>query len=214
MSISVRVGSVTPSRRRFPGSTDSPKAYSFGQSARFRSVPRNPDSLRIDLPTTLAARSTSFGLGQRWTPMNPGGKDSPPPGSYVVWGEVGEKGKGFSFGERRFDCVKRELPGPGSYRVTVEPGKDSPKFSMRARRKGVFYPTSPPPNAYRPSTTLTQDNRFQSIGFGYGDRRPFYNKATLEFPGPGAYQGLRDLGGGRELRGKRVSVTGEALPAI
>ena len=211
----LRSSSISPSRRhQSPLPADSLKTYSFGLSARFRSVPRNSHTLHIDLPSTLADRATSFGFGQRWTPRNPMGNDSPPPNSYAVMREL-ERHRGYSFGERRWESRKRESPGPGSYRVSGEPGREAPKFSMRSRGKGVYYPSSPPPNAYRPSTSLIQATPFQTISFGYGHRQVFLNKAIADFPGPGAYntrQLFRDPATRRVLRTKRASVPGDTVP--
>ena len=36
------------------------------------------------LPSTLSPRATAMGYGNRWTPKNEKGKDSPSPGSYVL----------------------------------------------------------------------------------------------------------------------------------
>ena len=218
----LRSTSISPSRRRpspLPADSqaDSPRTYSFGHSARFRSVQRNAHTLQLDLPSTLTGRTTSFGYGTRWTPRNPMGSDSPPPGSYAVGRELGERHGGFSFGERRWESRKRESPGPGSYRVNGEPGREAPKFTMRSKGKGVYYPSSPPPNAYRPSTSLIQSAPFQTISFGLGRRVAFHNKAVADFPGPGAYntrQLFRDPAARRFLRVNRASVPGDSVPAV
>ena len=229
-----RAGSVSPTRKRAqwltftsdsPPDSPRPVSYTFARAGRFRSVPRNSDCLQLVLPSTFNPRSTSFGFGQRWTPINPAGKDSPPPNNYRQPSDFDSKRNvGYSFGaklESYGDVYRRrELPGPGTYRVTGDVGKTGPKFSIRQKVTVVHYSDSPAPGTYRPSESLTKDGRFNTINFGFGRRISLANKGTsypavAANPGPGSYdvrQLFKDFDRPKLFNRKRISVPGENLP--
>ena len=161
-------------------------AFSFGRERRFRRGKADTVDVMGVLPSGLNPRSTSFGYGQRWTPINPTGKDAPPPTVYDLL-TVHTRPSGYSFGQRSNLGGKSDSPGPGTYETRSPTGSHAPKFSIRLKLATNRIPESPPPDAYRPSTSLVQRTRFREIGFGYGKRTDSVNKAAAEFPGPGTY---------------------------
>ena len=205
-----RAGSVSPNRYRTPDTVFSPRAeelwglsattlrqgnvsFSFGRAKRFWGGRKDLVEIGGELPSTLNPRTTSFGYGQRWTPSNPKGKDSPPPGTYRI-STIFERNRknGYSFGMRLAQRQRREAPGPGTYEVAIPMGKNAPKFTFRPRIDVRHVSNSPPPDTYRPSTSLIDNGRYKDIGFGFGERVIPLNHGILyiavkDFPGPGAY---------------------------
>lgn len=236
-----RAGSVSPNRYRTPDSSVaySPRSeelwglssmtlrqgnvsFSFGKAGRFAGRRKEAVEIGGELPSTLNPRSTSFGYGQRWTPVNITGKDSPPPGSYKISTifEINRK-NGFSFGTRLSHRIRKEAPGPGTYEVNIPLGKNAPKFSFRPRVTIRNVSNSPPPDTYRPSTSLIESGRYKDIGFGFGERvAPLnhgnWHAAVKGFPGPGTYyaDNLMREGGKRRSRGagRRAMASTPASP--
>ena len=168
-------------------------SFTFGKAQRFFHRRVETQDLVGVLPSTLNARTTSFGFGNRWTPINLTGKDSPPPNTYEIQSGFDTTHKsGFSFGSRLGHRVRKESPGPGTYEVAIPAGKNAPKFTFRPRVMTRKKSVSPPPDTYRPSTSLIQSGRYKDIGFGFGERIVPLNKgrtysAVKDFPGPGTY---------------------------
>lgn len=168
-------------------------AFSFGRANRFQHRRVETTDIVGVLPSTLNPRSTSFGYGARWTPINPTGKDSPSPNRYdIAPAFEARTGTGYSFGSRSGRRTHLDSPGPGSYEVNVPLGKHAPKFSIRAKFYTNRESVSPPPDTYRPNTSFVQVARYKNIGFGFGDRTVTMNKgkvhtAVKDFPGPGTY---------------------------
>jgi len=234
-----RAGSVSPSRHRTPDSSVvySPRSeelwglsamtlrqgnvsFSFGRAGRFHGRGKEAVEIGGELPSTLNPRTTSFGYGQRWTPVNPTGKDSPPPGTYRISTifETNRK-SGYSFGTRLSHRTRKDAPGPGAYEINIPMGKNAPKFSFRPRIKVRNVSNSPPPDTYRPSTSLIQSGRYKDIGFGFGERVAPLNHgefyvAVKDFPGPGTYYAdsfLGERGKGR-TGGRRLLASTPASP--
>lgn len=167
---------------------NSPSGWSFSKDQRFKSPRRQDNSDFITPPSSLNARATSIGFGQRWKPNNPGGKDSPSPAAYSLPSTFNP-----DLGPKLVKAtilppvgIRHISPGPGAYDAHSTIGKHSPKFSFQGRKPGSKVNENPPPNAYYPNRTLTEFGAYKSIGFGYGDRSSL-NKSQEVTPGPGAY---------------------------
>ena len=81
------------------------------------------------------------------------------------------------------------FPSPGEYKLREDPGKDKLKYSLRIRVKDYFKNENPSPDKYNPSHKYVFQDRYQNIGFGFGNRpdiNPLKN-ILINNPGPGTY---------------------------
>jgi hypothetical protein len=137
-----------------------------------------------------------MGFGNRWTPGNDKGKDSPPPGSYVIPSTLDKKGIKF-YRESSLPPItpsKINTPGPGTYDCPSPIGREGPKFTFHGTDMKRKVNDSPAPGRYSPKTTFTEFTGFKEISFGIGERLT-YRKASVNLggvPGPGSYN-LRSI---------------------
>ena len=139
------------------------------------------------LPSTLSPRATVMGYGNRWTPKNEKGKDSPSPGYYVLPDTLDKKGIKF-VRESVLPQINGRFttPGPGTYDFQSNIGKDSPKYTFHGSESQKYQNESPAPGSYSPKMKYTEYSGFKEITFGIGERK-FYRKASTNVPGPGSY---------------------------
>ena len=165
-----------------------PSSWSFNKSTRFKEKKKANDVAFVTMPSTLSPRSTIMGFGNRWTPRNDKGKDSPPPGLYSIPSTLDPKGPKF-YRESSLPPIttsKMNTPGPGTYDCPSPLGREGPKFTFHGtdiRRKTS---ESPAPGRYSPKTTMTEFSGFKQISFGIGERL-LYRKSSNGPPGPGSY---------------------------
>ncbi len=114
------------------------------------------------------------------------GQDAPPPNSYKIRGQFDRwtpmVGKSFGVPHSAYAKVYipesknagqgLDAPGPGTYDSRGAVGVNSRKYSMKSRVKVPDSSTrdNPPPNTYHPNFDFTEDNKFQAITFGFGNR--------------------------------------------
>lgn len=165
----------------------SPVSYSFNRESRFKRKQYSVDVDFLPLNSTLNQRTTTMGLGTRWTPRNDKGKDSPPPGLYSIPSSLTTKGTVFSRNSSLPPLipVNHITPGPGSYNCNSSIGKESPKYSFKGNNIKILAPQTPAPGCYTPKSTLTVNGGYKNISFGIGNRR--LNLAKNDNPGPGSY---------------------------
>lgn len=167
-----------------------PVSWSFTRDMRFKDRKKSIDVGYVLMPSTLSPRSTIMGFGTRWTPQNPKGKDSPPPGSYTIPSTLEKKGPKF-YKQSSLPPIttlsKFSTPGPGSYEHPSPIGREAPKFTFHGSEIKQKVPESPAPGCYSPKTTVTEFSGFKEISFGIGERKVFNNKANEGSPGPGSY---------------------------
>ena len=138
--------------------------WSFSKADRFAKPKLQTAAKYVNLPTTLHAKTTSFGLGQKQGLRMYTGRDSPPPTSYQKLNQQFDKnrGTGYSFG-LPYSAYKKvhyegintgaeDVPGPGNYDQKTFMGANSCKFSLKSRIKPQDATTRnfPPPNCYDP----------------------------------------------------------------
>lgn len=172
----------------------SPVSWTFSQESRFKRRQQSLDVGYLSMPSTLNSRSTTMGLGSRWSPRNDKGKDSPPPGLYSIPSTLITKGTVFS---RKSSLppvsrTKTITPGPGSYNLNTILGKGSPKYSFRGNKAKIITPQTPAPGSYNPKNNLRDyAGGFKNISFGIGNRK--LSLGRNDNPGPGAYNMRSDF---------------------
>lgn len=174
--------------------------WSFSKADRFNKLKIDNNAKMLVLPTTLTAKSSTFGFGNKAPLQMVFGKDSPPPTLYRTRSQFEfTPGAGKSFGAPHSVYKKvhmpgvntrnDEIPGPGSYDSKSTLGMNSRKFSLKSRIKPADSATRdfPPPNTYNPTYTVAEEHKFEKITFGFGSR-PNVTGRMNENPGPGTYR--------------------------
>ena len=172
---------------------NSPKHWSFSKADRF--LPIIPDnSAKFNaFPTVISGRYSTFGFGDRIIQRDLPAAHSPPPTQYRISSAFEEnklsattKGKTFGISRGYYDNVylptsenvaprmAAQVPGPGQYApLETNPlGKNAKKMSLKSRIPPCTSSTRefPAPNVYKPAHGLTEQNRFNGVGFGVGNR--------------------------------------------
>ena len=174
--------------------------WSFGKADRFRKLRIDNSAKMLLLPSTLNAKTSTFGFGERKPLKMIFGKDSPSPTLYRSQSAFDYKpGAGKSIGMSYSVYQKvhipglntrtSEIPGPGTYSTKTTLGVNSRKFSLKSRIKPADSATrdNPPPNTYQPNFWLTEKAKFDKVTFGFGGR-PNVTGRLNENPGPGTYR--------------------------
>jgi hypothetical protein len=138
-----------------------------------------------------------MGFGQRWTPQNAFGMDSPPPGTYTLPSVTSTRAPRIVRNTALNDGVRFFTPGPGSYDPLQPLGKNAPKIAIRSRIHRKNDEESPGPNSYSPKFAATQQNGFAAISFGIGERMKIRRDFAIG-PGPGSYNIATKLKSSRE----------------
>ena len=171
------------SEKLSPEAAESPsKPPAKGTRFKFIS-PATPELAGLSLGGWNRGRSTSFGYGKRWTPINEQGKDSPPPDSYEVRTPLTQGPSIFPPSTGRLlpkGCI---TPGPGAYCLPTSIGQ-AQKWSIAGRSQSLERKSSgPSPGSYTPKYSLVESARFTTIQFGHK-----LKLRKLKFgPGPAAY---------------------------
>jgi hypothetical protein len=174
--------------------------WSFSKGDRFRKLKIDNSAKMLVLPSTLNAKTSTFGFGKREPLKMIFGKDSPPPTLYRSRSQFDYRpGAGKSIGQS-YAVYKKvhmpglntrsdEVPGPGNYELKTTLGANSRKFSLKSRIKPADSATrdNPPPNTYNPTYTQAEESKFDKITFGFGSR-PNVTGRINENPGPGTYR--------------------------
>lgn len=168
-------------------SRKSPVSWSFNRESRFKRKNYSVDVDYLPMPSTLNQRTTTMGLGSRWSPRNVKGKDSPPPGLYSIPSSLSTKGTIFSRNSSLPPITPAKIitPGPGSYNFHSNIGKESPKYSFKGNNIKILVPQTPAPGCYTPKNTLTVNGGYKNISFGIGTRK--LSLGRHDNPGPGSY---------------------------
>lgn len=174
--------------------------WSFSKAERFKKLRIDNSAKMLLLPSTIGAKTSTFGFGERKPLQIVYGKDSPAPTVYRAKSQFElHPNKGKSIGES-YACYKKvhmpglntrtdELPGPGTYESKTMLGQNSRHFSLKSRVKPADSASrdNPPPNTYNPEFKLTEQDKFSKINFGFGGR-PNVTGCVNENPGPGTYR--------------------------
>ena len=174
--------------------------WSFSKADRFKKLRIDNSAKMLILPSTLGSKTSTFGYGNKKPLQIIYGKDSPPPSLYRIKSQFEfQHTKGKTIGES-YDAYKKvhipghntrkdEIPGPGNYDSKTTMGTNSRHFSLKSRIKPADSATrdNPPPNCYNPGFQLTEEAKFDKIGFGFGGR-PNVTGRINENPGPGTYK--------------------------
>lgn len=179
---------------------NSHSTWSFSKAERFKKLKIDNTAKMLLLPSTLNAKTSTFGFGNKQPLQMLYGKDSPPPTLYRSRSQFDYMpGAGKSIGQS-YAVYKKvhmpglntrldEVPGPGAYESKTTIGANSRKFSLKSRIKPADSATRdfPPPNNYSPNHYPTEESRFEKITFGFGGR-PNVTGRINENPGPGTYR--------------------------
>lgn len=188
---------------------NSPKHWSFSKADRF--MPIIPDNCAkyTSFPTELNPRYSSLGFGGRGFLRDLPAAHSPPPTQYKIRsafdGKEKRKGKTFGISRNYYEnvyipginivtpAISGQVPGPGQYASaeTNPIGKNARKVALKSRVPQCTSATKefPAPNMYKPGFGLTEQNRFNGVGFGVGNRGNPTGPASLTItPGPGTYR--------------------------
>lgn len=133
--------------------------WSFSKAERFKKLRIDNTAKMLLLPTTMNAKTSTFGFGNKKPLQMIFGKDSPAPSMYRSRSQFEfDPHKGKSIGES-YACYKKvhmpglntraeEVPGPGAYDQKTMLGANSRKFTLKSRVKPLDSATrdNPPPN--------------------------------------------------------------------
>lgn len=174
--------------------------WSFSKAKRFKDLKFDNTPKMLLLPSTLNAKTSTFGYGNKEPLKMIFGKDSPPPTLYRSRSQFDyTPGAGKTIGQSYavykkvhmpgLNTRSNEIPGPGTYEQKTTLGANSLKFSLKSRIKAADSATrdNPPPNNYSPTHCMTEENKFEKITFGFGSR-PNVTGRINENPGPGTYR--------------------------
>ena len=165
--------------------------WSFSKANRFSRKRPEESSEYVNLKSTIGTgRSAGFGYGKRWVPLNPKGKDAPPPTTYTVPSSINNKVIGGKFSPPRVKSAGRNRwssPGPGTYEMKSCIGT-AVSCTLKSRHSMMARHCSPPPGTYNPRHSLVESGRFSAISFGTKTSYDNFDRFTT--PGPGSY----DLG--------------------
>lgn len=163
-----------------------------------------------NLKTTLAARGTTLGYGNRGIfsrKMINELASKPGPNHYAHKSDIGpckqNYGKTFGLSYAHYakvippgqrDCLSLEesknIPGPGTYTTTKNFAKEKPEYTVRKKGK-MFNENSgvvSPGCKYNNNHNLVESNRFDGTSFGYGNKIDVTKTNTRDNPGPGNYK--------------------------
>lgn len=171
---------------------NSSRYWSFAKGDRFFQLPPDNNAKYLAIPTVLSGRYSTFGFGERSLYKTLPAVDSPAPGHYRVasafdpTNPLHAKGKSFGISRGYYENVytphqdnitpriAAQVPGPDRYSVReANPiGKNAKKFAIKSRVPPPPPVTRdfPPPGAYKPVHVLTEPSRYNSVGFGVGNR--------------------------------------------
>ena len=172
----------------------SPVSWTFSQESRFKRKQKSLDVAYLVMPSTLSRRSTTMGLGSRWSPRNDKGHDSPPPGLYSLPSTLLTKGTVFSRKSSLppVTLKKTTTPGPGSYNPNTILGNSSPKYTFRGNKAKITIPLTPAPGSYTPKNSFGDySNAHKNLSFGIGNRK--LSLKQNDNPGPGTYNARSDF---------------------
>lgn len=164
--------------------------WTFSKANRFYHKKPKDSSDYVNLKTTIGTgRKAGFGYGKRWVPLNPKGKDAPPPNTYLMPSSLDRKIIGGKISPVRSQTTgtRWSNPGPGTYEIKSTIGK-ALTCTFKSRHGFRTSSCSPPPGTYNPRHSLVESGRF--IGISFGGRNSNENFARFNTPGPGSY----DLG--------------------
>lgn len=146
----------------------------------------------MGLPSVLSKRSADFGYSERTFQKGLPGFDTPDPTKY--YGSLINdkaklelnKGKTFGISRSHYDNVyypnqrnlspkaASQMPSSSQYSplISVPFGADGKKFAIKSRVPPLDPTTKeyPGPGMYKPIHILTEPSRYNSVGFGTGNR--------------------------------------------
>ena len=169
---------------------NSPKHWSFPKADRFLPITIDNTAKFTSYPTLVSTRYSTLGHGDRLFLKELPGSSSPPPTQYRIASTFEKqhqiKGKTFGVSRKYYDnvyvpgseivapCNAVQVPGPGQYsHAESNPlGKSAKKMSLKSRIPESTSASKdfPAPNMYRPGYALVEQNRFNGVGFGVGNR--------------------------------------------
>jgi len=171
---------------------NSPRHWSFAKADRFAPILPDNCAKYTNYPTVVSNRYSTLGFGERVFLNSrdlPGGQ-SPPPTQYKIPSAFDPKqtikGKTFGIARNYYENVyipgretlapkiSSQVPGPDRYSpAECNPiGKNAKKMAIKSRVPPCTSGTRefPAPNMYRPGHNLTEQSRFNGVGFGIGNR--------------------------------------------
>jgi len=172
---------------------NSPKHWSFSKANRFLPVINDNNAKYLAFPTVFGSRYSTFGFGDRSIQRDLPAAGSPPPTQYRIpsafettKSSAIKKGKSFGIARAYYENVyipnqdnvaprvAAQVPGPGQYSPleAMPIGKNAKKVTIKSRIPPVTSGTKefPAPNMYKPAHILTEQSRFNGVGFGVGNR--------------------------------------------
>ena len=152
-------------------------------------------------------RHSSIGMGKRGQFLEPANPICPGPSQYEVQSEFNlaktVKGKTFGASRKSYENVSipgmnnlvpkeaNELPGPGHYRFTESHlMKSDKRITIRGRAmkdNTEIVRNLPSPQSYRLKYAQVEQERFNGVGFGVGNRFTERERNAKLGPGPGTY---------------------------
>lgn len=209
--MSVTVSTCEQVNRAPTNNSTAKQLYSFPKANRFGTNSKLlHQSIGYNLPTTKAARFTSFGYGSR-NGFNRKGS-GPSPGTYDLPSEFRKqpKGKAFSFGISHSSYAKvynendrspdKNVPGPGTYSIPDLCGNEGLHYTLKPRLNSAMFKTSaniPGPGTYETPQAISKTGNYFNSKFKNSRAGVFSPARSVRFadlsqksklnPGPGTY---------------------------